>query len=290
MYAAIDIGSNTAQMLICRVEKGLLRDRRNYIATTRLGGGAADGLLSPEAIARTAQVVARFMVDVDQARARCRMVATSAVRDAANADELRCAIAHAAPTAPELEIISGGHEAAMSYLGARCSIAFPAAWPVIDVGGSSTELIYEINGQVQGVSANVGCVRAAKHQWQRAEIKARLSQTLRPLAKSSGCVGVAGTITTAAGWKLGLPEYRREAIEGVTLSRAELEDMAARLAALPPSMRHELSPLLAERGEIMLEGVWIWLSALEIIGVDSLTVCGGGIPDGAVAEMARGLV
>ena len=35
---------------------------------------------------------------------------------------------------------------------------------------------------------------------------------------------------------------------------------------------------------------WIWLSALEIVGVDELTVCGGGIPDGAVAEMVRGLV
>ena len=43
MFAAIDIGSNTVQMLICRAENGLLCDRRNYIATTRLGGGDADG-------------------------------------------------------------------------------------------------------------------------------------------------------------------------------------------------------------------------------------------------------
>ena len=290
MYAAIDIGSNTVQMLICDAENGLLRDRRNYIATTRLGGGAPDGMLAHDAIERTAATVARFMRDVDEARARCRIVATSAVRDAANADELRESIRRAAPTAPELEIISGRREAAMSYLGARCSIDFPAGWPVVDVGGSSTELIYELDGEVRGVSADVGCVRAAKHGWGREEIKTRLSEVLRPLAESDGCVGVAGTITTAAGWKLGLDEYRREAIEGVTLSRAEIEDMLDRLLALPKEERRTLSPLLESRGEIMAEGLWICLSALEIVGVDKLTVCGGGIPDGAVAEMVRGLV
>lgn len=290
MYAAIDIGSNTVQMLICDVENGLLRDRRNYIATTRLGGGASDGRLSAAAMERTAAAVARFMAEVDQARARCRMVATSAVRDAANGDELRRAIRLAAPTAPELEIISGRREAAMSYLGARCSISFPPNWPVVDIGGSSTELIYETEGQVRGVSADVGCVRAMKHGWGRAEIKARLGRVLRPLAQSSGCVGVAGTVTTAAGWKLGLPEYHREAIEGLTLSAAEMEAMLEKLLALPRERRRELSPLLEERGEIMAEGLWICLAALEIVGVDKLTVCGGGIPDGAVAEMVRGLV
>ena len=84
MFAAIDIGSNTVQMLICRAENGLLCDRRNYIATTRLGGGEEDGRLSRDAIERTAATVARFMEDVDDAKARCRIVATSAVRDAAN--------------------------------------------------------------------------------------------------------------------------------------------------------------------------------------------------------------
>ena len=290
MYAAIDIGSNTVQMLICDAENGLLCDRRNYIATTRLGGGAPDGMLAEDAIERTAATVARFMQDVDEVHARRRIVATSAVRDAANADELRASIRRAAPTAPELEIISGRREAAMSYLGARCSIDFPAGWPVVDVGGSSTELIYELEGEVRGVSANVGCVRAAKHGWGREEIKARLNEVLRPLAESDGCVGVAGTITTAAGWKLGLDEYRREAIEGVTLSREEMEDMLSRLLALPREERRTLSPLLESRGEIMAEGLWICLSALEIVGVDKLTVCGGGIPDGAVAEMVRGLV
>jgi len=290
MYAAIDIGSNTIQMLICGAENGLLCDRRNYIATTRLGGGAPDGMLSAEAIQRTADTVARFMADVDEVRARCRIVATSAVRDAANADELRQAIRLAAPTAPELEIISGRREAAMSYLGARCALDFPADWPVVDAGGSSTELIYEIDGQVRGVSADVGCVRAAKHGWDRDEIRSRLSRVLRPLASAGGCVGVAGTITTAAGWKLGLPEYRREAIEGVVLTRDDMEDMVSRLLALPPQRRRELSPLLEARGEIMAEGLWICLAALDIVGVDRLTVCGGGIPDGAVAEMVRGLV
>ena len=128
-----------------------------------MGGGDADGRLSCDAIERTAATVACFMEDVDEAGARCRIVATSAVRDAANADELRQSIRLAAPTAPELEIISGKREAAMSYLGARCSIAFPQDWPVVDVGGSSTELIYEIGGEVRGVSADVGCVRSAKH-------------------------------------------------------------------------------------------------------------------------------
>lgn len=293
MYAAIDIGSNTVQMLICDAVQGRLGNRRNYIATTRLGGGAPDGRLSREAITHTAQVVAGFMAEIAAAGAaapgHCRIIATSAVRDASNGDELRQAIALAAPQAPLVEVISGRREAAMSYLGARCSLDFPQDWPVADVGGSSSELIFDDGSGLQGVSANVGCVRAAKHEWSREEISIRLAQVFRLPRPAPGCVGVAGTITTAAAWQLGLAAYSREAVEGLVLTADDLQRQLERLLALPRERRRELSPLLAHRGEVMAEGLWIWLSVLELVGVDRVRVCGGGIPDGAVAELAGGL-
>jgi len=285
MLAAIDIGSNTVQMLTAAAADGSLADRRNYLRTTRLGSGT-DGRLASSAIAETAAIVGEYL---DELAARgvkqVRILATSAVRDALNSGELLSAIAVAAPGAPKVEILNGDQEARLSFLGARVSVEAPRHWPVADQGGSSTELIYDLTGRIETVSVNVGAVRAKANGWSREEIKKRLSRVVRRLTDADTIVGVGGSITTAAGLLAGLAEYRREAIEGAELDYGGLDKLREELLPLTLPERCAYSPLLSSRGEIMEQGLDIWLSLLEILELRKIKVCGGGILDGAVAEM-----
>jgi len=285
MFAAIDIGSNTVQMLIAGAENGCLTDRCNYLCTTRLGEGTT-GRLASSAVAETAAIVSDYLDELAaRGVGRVRILATSAVRDALNSGELLSAIAAAAPDAPKVEILNGEQEARLSFLGARVSVQAPRHWPVADQGGSSTELIYDMEGRLETISVNMGAVRAKVNGWSREEIKRRLARVLRRLNDADTVVGVGGSITTAAGLLAGLTVYRREAIEGMELTYRDLDKLRDDLLPLTLAERCAASPLLSNRGEIMEQGLDIWLSLLEILELRTIKVCGGGILDGAVAEM-----
>lgn len=115
--AAIDIGSNTVQLLIAKVIDGQIIARDNYIKTTRLGASPQPNSLTAEAIDRTAEAIGQFITLARQAGAESiRIVATSAVRDAANKQEFLAAIKQI--TDQPVEILTGQEEALMSYRGA----------------------------------------------------------------------------------------------------------------------------------------------------------------------------
>lgn len=287
-YAAIDIGSNTVQYQLAVVEGDRLLRRESDLRSTRLGAVERPGWLSAAAIAFTAQAVADYAARAQASGARLRIIATSAARDAENSDELRRAVRAAAPAAPEIEIVSGEREAQLSWQGARASLAFPATWPVADIGGASSELIRAGAAGIRAVSIDVGAVRAVREGWDRAEIRRRLRDGYGgqdKLPPDAAVVGVGGCITTAAGLTAGLSAYDRAAIEGSLLGVEQLEALASYLLPLGVEQRCRLSPLLEKRGEIMLEGLYIWLALLELLDGRRVLVTGGGLLDGAIREM-----
>ena len=213
------------------------------------------------------------------------ILATSAVRDAINADELRDAIRQAAPNAVEMEVLSGEQEAMLSAWGAVSAAGADVAYPVLDVGGASSELIYMGQG-IESFSANVGAVRVVREGWSRSDVRDRLAAVYRKLRLSDKIIGVGGAITSAAGVIKGLGEYDRYAIEGTLLKKSQLEDLCAYYESMSIDQRCQSSPLMAQRGSIIVEGLWIWLSALDILDIDVVQVTGGGLLDGAVCKMA----
>src|SRR5208283_3249111 len=83
-FAAIDIGSNSVRLKISRLQAGRLKEIHEDREVTRLGDGVFNGgLLSPQAMSETVQVLQRF----HRAMQECctdsvRVVATAALRDA----------------------------------------------------------------------------------------------------------------------------------------------------------------------------------------------------------------
>src|SRR5260370_3843921 len=89
--AAIDCGTNPLRLLVAdfNPEQGQLVDLHRRMEIVRLGQGVdATGKLAPEALARTFAVLTQYARTIsDSGASAVRMVATSATRDASNADE-----------------------------------------------------------------------------------------------------------------------------------------------------------------------------------------------------------
>jgi exopolyphosphatase/guanosine-5'-triphosphate,3'-diphosphate pyrophosphatase len=141
LCACIDIGSNTTRVLVADVEDGALHEVLQRRAFTRIGKGLKGGEIPREKIDEVARVVAEQRNLIEQLGADAmRVVATAAIRGAANQDEFAAAVREGGGA--EVEILDGHEEARLAFLGATRTLGQPLEGTVgvVDVGGGSTEL------------------------------------------------------------------------------------------------------------------------------------------------------
>ncbi len=138
----IDCGTNSIRLLVADSGPDGLRDVHREMRVVRLGEGVdRTGRLAPAAIERTRLALADYAATIGSLGAsRVRMVATSASRDAANADEFQSMVK--ATLGVESEVITGLAEAQLSFTGAVAGLP-GVADPLLlaDIGGGSTELV-----------------------------------------------------------------------------------------------------------------------------------------------------
>jgi len=159
--AAVDIGSNSVRLKIARLQGGRLREVHEDREVTRLGEGVfSGGLLSPEAMSKTVDVLRRFhRATQEWGTDTVRVVATAALRDARNSRAFLEWVR--STTGWTVEIISGLEEARLIHLGIISSGRVNAN-PVllVDLGGGSCELTLSRRGQIlETVSLPLGAVR-----------------------------------------------------------------------------------------------------------------------------------
>ncbi|MGQ0432320.1 MAG: Ppx/GppA phosphatase family protein [Microthrixaceae bacterium] len=302
ILAAIDCGTNSTRLLI---SEGVGRQRRvldRQAIITRLGQGVdATGQLDPAAIERTVDVLLRYKSSIDAHGATAvRMTATSAARDAGNADAFFDAAEAAIGVRPEL--ISGEEEGQLIFAGATAELD-PADGPflVVDIGGGSTELIVGSDA-AQGVrSLDVGCVRLSEKHLRTdppapeelanaiAEVTDGIEDVLRvlPLAKEARTVvGLAGTITTVVAVEIGLAEWDRDAIHHFRLSRTSAEDVFRTLATESLADRLHNPGLEAARADVIVGGCCVLVGLFRTLGIDEMLVSEADILDGLVFSLA----
>jgi exopolyphosphatase/guanosine-5'-triphosphate,3'-diphosphate pyrophosphatase len=223
--AAIDCGTNSVRLLVADLpaDGGPLTDVTRRMEVVRLGQGVdRTGLLAPEAIERTRVALAGYAETIERLGARrVRMVATSASRDARNADDFRAMVL--ATLGQAAEVVSGDEEARLSFSGAVRGLP-PARYLVVDIGGGSTEFVVGSTGVEKAISVDVGCVRLTERHLHRdppsaaeiaaatADIEAAVDRALAAVGGQSAerVVGLAGSVTTVAAIALDLPGYDPE--------------------------------------------------------------------------------
>jgi exopolyphosphatase / guanosine-5'-triphosphate,3'-diphosphate pyrophosphatase len=273
--AAIDCGTNSIRLLVAEADGGGgLRDLDRRMLIVRLGQGVdATGRFTDEALQRTFDACDTYAAVLrDLGVHRLRFCATSAARDAANADVFAAGVEERLGVRPE--VITGDDEAALSYDGATRGIApldLPSPYLVLDIGGGSTEFVLgDGHGHVRAAeSVDIGSVRLTERHLHgdpptleeiaaaTADIDATLDRLRVPLDETGTLVGVAGTITTVAAMVLDLPEYDSERIHHTQIRVDDVAAVRRRLLAMTSAQRRMLGFMHPGRADVIGAGALI---------------------------------
>ena len=269
---------------------------------TRLGESVfRSGSVSDEAIQATCTVLARMAglyrkLDVVGVRA----VATSAIRDAHNQKEFLERASEAAGT--RAEIISGREEARLIHLGVESS------WPqtdrntlIIDIGGGSAEIIAASRGRLQeAFSKPLGAVRLREnflkqdppppnelHQM-REYIREKLGGAVHRLAneKWDRVIATSATASSVAGAVARLPRSKRDDIDRLRISTAQVRQLYQKLSTRSLAARRKITGVGPRRAEIIVPGVAVLLEFLQEFRVPAVYYSRAGVRDGIIADLA----
>ena len=287
---AIDCGTNSIRLLVADVDGTHLDEVVREMTVVRLGEGVdRSGAFSEAALERTfaaCDVYAATLRDVGVER--LRFVATSASRDVSNraafVDGVRARLG------VEPEVISGAEEARLSFRGAVEGlpperIAMPTL--VVDIGGGSTEFVLGdrgADGRIDveaAISVDIGCVRMTERHLHgdppspeeiarvEADVEAALDRAAAevPLDRARSLIGVAGTVTTVLALIHDLPAYDPAAIHGLVATPAQVEDMTARLLAMPRSERAAFAVMHPGRVDVIGGGALVLRAIVRRTGL-----------------------
>jgi exopolyphosphatase/guanosine-5'-triphosphate,3'-diphosphate pyrophosphatase len=296
--AVVDLGTNTTRLLVAEIRDGAVTELDRRTEITALGRRLdASGRLDDDAIERVMSTAAGYREAIDAAEVEATVaVATSAARDAANADELHARLRD--ELGLEVRTISGEEEARLTFLGATSRRAPPTSpTVVIDIGGGSTELVVGVPGEEPTfvVSTQAGSVRQTDRHLDhdppstaelaelREDAQAILADAVPVAVRGlvAGGIAVAGTATSLAAIDQALDPYDPERVDGYELDAGACERMLAMFTALPLDERREVTGLEPGRAPTIVAGSAILIEAMRAFDLASVTVSEADLLHGA---------
>ena len=213
----IDLGTNSARLFIYDISsKGTPRKRHRQKIAIRLGENLfAGGKFDPKAFQRAVAAFDDFKKTIDTfAPDEVRAVATSAMREAADREDLIAVIAER--TGIKIQVISGAEEARLIALGITTFVDLPNL-PLIllDLGGGSAEVTL-CTGKIvhSGASLPLGAARGQQLYLQtqppkdggiealRAAVRKELAKSFSklPWPKADLAIGSSGSLRSFSEW------------------------------------------------------------------------------------------
>lgn len=299
--AALDLGTNSFHLVVARV----VGDGYEVVArekeTIRLGHGGGDMKeLAPEAIDRAVAALRRMHRIAQIHGAAVRAVATSAVREAENAQVF---IDRARDEAGiEVEVVSGVEEARLIHLGVLQAVpAFDTRLVLIDIGGGSTEVLVGERGEtLTARSFKLGAVRltdryfpggtvtreAVEHA--RSHIRSVIAGFDREVAHHGFGLAVAssGTAETVAAMVCaGRGAERPRTFNRFTFTAAELDAVVAALVAHRTAATRATVPGLDPgRADIIVAGALVLQCVGRALGIEQFTFSEGALREGVLID------
>src|SRR3954447_24411187 len=288
VWACIDIGSNTTRLLVASPRNGGLRELCQQRAFTRIGRSLRDdGRIAQAKIDEVAEVVATQARTAEQLGVEgLKAVATAAIRQAGNRDELVAAVRSRCGV--DVEVLTDGEEARLAFVGATRALTEPAAGAiaVVDVGGGSSELAIGTidGGMTWSASLRLGSGSLADSYLRsdppaageldrvRQHVGGAFEGLRIPAAGLAVAVGVSATSLRRLVGALLEPETLERGLR--VLASSPIADVAR---------TYELDP---ERVKLLPAGMLLLEEASTRMGLP-LQIARGGLREGVILEMMR---
>ncbi len=306
IIAAIDVGTNTALLLVAEVSPDGMRPLYEEQRFVRLGEGVdATSRIKDSAMLRLKEALLAYKEKAQKWNAEEIIVgATSASRDALNRTELIDFVRR--ETGLDYEVLPGEDEALWSFLGATSVSGEPGEkCLVLDIGGGSTEIVI---GQraVAGMKAihfrkslNIGTVRLTERLFSsqppsKEEIETAVSVLERafleaeiPVRDDLAFIGAAGTASSLALVHAGVASWAALHGHPQVINYAEVHQWRQRLLAADFDEVLTLNPaVLAGRADVFPTGVLILDVFMRTFRLTRCTVSPRGLRHGLAIRYA----
>ncbi|MGB0368589.1 MAG: exopolyphosphatase [Flavobacteriales bacterium] len=279
-FGAIDIGSNAVRLLITNVhesEAGPIFKKSSLVRVPiRLGEDVfVNGFISEKKQRKMVQTMGAFKLLLDvHGVVSYRACATSAMRNAANGEELVEEISEVAGI--DIEIIQGKKEADIIFSNHFEEQLFKdRSYLYIDVGGGSTELtVFSNNQPIASRSFRIGTIRLLNNKVEPAYWEKLLNwveENTKGLGKLDG-IGSGGNINKL--YKMS------EIVGGEPMSRKQLKKQHVMLREMTYDERITKLGLNADRADVIVPACEIFRAIMKRAKIKDIIVPQFGLSDG----------
>lgn len=291
IQAVIDIGSNSVRLLVADCIDGHIKPIHKGLNTTRLSKGLAlTNELSDEAMEKTLNAIYEFNIKAIELGANeVYCFATAAVRNAENAKDFVDFIKQ--KTAIDVDVLSKKGEAQMGFIG----VGGEGMRGILDIGGGSTEIAIGDGENISRCSMDLGAVTAlelyplgniadelileAMQQWTVNVMSHKATEVLLNF-QDVEFVGIGGTITTLMAMELQMVHYDPMRVQGKRLTLRTIEKWYNELLKMPLIARRTVVGLNPERADIIIGGIIILLTFMQLFSLREIRVSDAGNLEG----------
>ena len=240
--ASIDLGSNSTRLLIAELNNQEFNVLHRIHVVTKMSENLEQtGEISSAAVKRVYSALRTFKKliiknNVDEVF----VIGTAALRDSKNADELIENIRKKFDF--EIDVLSGHDEGITTSLGVLHFMENIENFLIVDIGGRSTEFIYEFENKIISQSLNLGVVTLSEKYFSKLPSEQKLLDKAKfdietelshlNINDKKNVIGVSGTALSLASIFLDQQFFDEEKLHGVQIDLQNVGDINSRLLNL----------------------------------------------------------
>ena len=240
--ASIDLGSNSTRLLIAELNNQEFNVLHRIHVVTKMSENLEQtGEISSAAVKRVYSALRTFKKliiknNVDEVF----VIGTAALRDSKNADELIESIRKKFDF--EIDVLSGHDEGITTSLGVLRFMENIENFLIVDIGGRSTEFIYEFENKIISQSLNLGVVTLSEKYFSKLPSEQKLLDKAKfdiemnlsnlNINDKKNVIGVSGTALSLASIFLDQEFFDEEKLHGVQIDLQNVGNINSRLLNL----------------------------------------------------------
>ena len=293
--ASIDLGSNSTRLLIADVANGILTTIYKEHQVTRMADKLSETkIISKESSKRVLKVLASFFKTINKNNVEnIQIVGTAALRDSTNSEEITQLIEKRFGF--EVNIVSGEEEGVLTSMGVLNSLGRLENFLIVDIGGRSTEFIYDDDKKIVSKSLNVGVVSLSELFFNELPPSEKSVLSAQEFIKSNLfesnifggriLVGVAGTFTSLASIFLKQTQFNEKEIHLTELKNEDVLKINEELLHLTePQIITKYKGLDPKRAKTIQAGILLAKEIISKYNVNSIKVSNSDILEGLILK------
>jgi len=292
--AAIDCGSNSTRLLIADVQEGKLQNLYKQHVVTRLSDNVdTTNVISEDSKKRFIKVLRKYIRKIEEYDIQeVFCIGTAVFRNSNNSNEVIEEVKKRLNL--EIRMISGEEEGILTGLGVQSSFEKLENYLIVDIGGQSTELIFDIDKKLNIKSENIGVVSLSENYLQDNPVKENeesraieyFNQIFDDLDfDERELIGVSGTFTSLGSIFLNQRNYDENEIDKITITQNSVDNIYKKLKSLSvPQIMNNYPNLDPKRAVTITSGIFLIANLLKKYKIKQLKVSKSDILEGLILK------